>query len=456
MLARESNGGARRALKEMNQGADEFMEDLARALADKGDAPTWPDEVGEAVRSAIDTIRAGRADGVVDDLAREVLGLGPDLPTAAGLAFPRPNEVPSGRTVPVAMPWFNHLDGEAAEAWRDQLSRHCRGVGMLTRALEEGMEGVELPGVKTSTAVSNCVVYGAGCLLMAGGVGLRGSVKRLAGALMAYMLFDHIGDSIDDRGLRRLVHKEMMVYWARGRWSSKPPPAAVRRVLVPMRTACERSRAWVSADRIAADRARVEPQLAQLAMAIAGDCAKEAAVPRQEVGADDEIDVAALASSLRKNVAAVAFLLFAYLDDPRQLRPRVLHMAGRAAMFAQLFDDLLDRAEDVAQGQDTAVTRLTDRRYRQLARVAAGRVPRILEDVREVAPRAAALMDAMQERRVVDAAEAGSLMIYLMTRHRNRPAFGEYGADLARRACGDASPFVVLRAVREWVATMGR
>lgn len=448
----------------MDHGAQEFMRDLGSRWADgaaDGAAPDAPPafEAGalELVRGTMETLRADRAVGPVEDAAAEILAVGPDVPTAAGLAFPRPSEMRPGAARPVPMPWFDHLEGEAADAWREQVSRHCAAVGLLTRELELGMESIVLPGVSTKTAIANCVVYGAGCLIMAGGVGLRGRVRRLAGALMAYMLFDHIGDSLDDRALRRMVHKEMMVFWATGRWSDSPANA-VKRVLTPgMREASARSREWVSDGRGPGDRARVDPQLGILAKAIAADCAREATAPAQEPGSADRgdaVDLEALARSLHKNVPAVAFLLFAYLDDPRDLKPRVLHMAGRAAIFAQLFDDLLDRDEDVQQHQDTVVTRLSEREYRRLVRTATLMVAGLIQDVREVAPRATALLDTMETGRVVDSVGAGALLIYLMTRHRNRQAFGEVAADLADLACGTDSPFLVLRAVRGWIAGM--
>lgn len=449
MSARSAIKEAKEAFRLMTVGADEFMEGVAAALCQP--PGEWTAATQELIASVMRTIVEGRAAGSVDKEATAVLAAGPDIPILGGLVFPRPRGTESVGRTPPPLPWFDHLDGEAADAWREELGRHTGAVSALTGFLEEGMRGVELPGVKTETAVANCVVYGAGCLIMAGGVGLFGNVRRLAGALMAYMLFDHIGDSLQDHRLRRMVHRVMMQYWVKGEWPAQPAKAVMRVLKPPLRQACERSRAWVSSELSPADAARVAPQLGVLAQAIATDVQSED--PEDSpIGVAETVDVARLRASLKKNVAAVAFLLFAYLDDPRRLRPDVLHMAGRAAMFAQLFDDLLDRDEDVNQRQHTVVTGLCDEAYRHLTRVAASLVPEILHDVRQVAPKLMDLLRPLQEARIESWTRGGALLIYLMTRHRNRDAFGATGADLADRVCGGESPFIVLRAVRSWLA----
>jgi hypothetical protein len=438
------------ALRRMTAGADEFMREVGDVVAaDPGD---WPPLCEELVRSTMDTLERGRTHGLVEEQVEVVLAAGPHIPSVGEMVFPRPAGAGADPDAPPP-PWFDHLEGETADAWRKVIGCHTSGAAELTALLEEGISGVDLPGVSTQTAIANCVVYGSGCLVMAGGVALTGNIRRLAGALMAYMLFDHLGDSLTDRRVRGHVHKEMMRFWAKGSWSAEVSPAVAGVLTEPIRGACARSRGWVNSERLPASAVRIGPQLGALAAAIAKDCRSEGdeAAPVGTVDLLGADTMARLSRSLRKNVAAVAFLLYAYLDDPRLLRAEVLHMAGRAAMFAQLFDDLLDRQEDVEQRQDTVVTSLTPGAYRRLARASAMHVPRILEDVNQVAPGVAAMLEPFDRDRVVAWCQSGGLIIYLMARHRNRPAFGDEAADLEARTTRGESPFVILRSVREWL-----
>jgi hypothetical protein len=455
MSLREAIKQVTRALRTMTSGGDEFMAEIGEAMA-RPPPTEWNPAAEEMINSVLKTLKHGRATGPVDCEARYILAQGADAPILGGLVFPRPVGADT-TSAPPPMPWFDHLEGEAADAWRAEVELHTSAVGGLTRLLEEGMDGVSLPGISTDKAVANCVVYGSGCLILAGGVGLMGNVRRLAGALMAYMLFDHVGDSLTDRRLRRMVHAEMMIYWSKGQWSERVPSAVAQILTGPIRRACEKSRVWVGDGRAPSELVRVGPQLGFLAKAIAKDCGVEAAVPiDQPIGEATSVDLPQLTASLKKNVAAVAFLLFAYLDDPRHLSPEVLHMAGRAAMFAQLFDDLLDRGEDIAQNQHTVMTGLRAEPYAHLAWVSAHYVPRILQDVYAVAPRMSALIRPLDDARVTGWVDTGGLLIYLMTRHRNVEAFGDHAAALAERTCSGRSPFVILRAVREWVGKFDR
>jgi len=448
---------ARAALRELNVGAAEFVREVVGAVTPRTpsgqSSDQWP---AAATRELLRDVVAwaatpvGTADASVVLGARltseidAVLAAGPELPMSVGAGLPENSGFCDEAEV-VAPEWAPR-GTPAADEWHRQ-ARHARSGRALWRLLREGMRGVPLR--RLDTAVANAATYGWGCLAMCAGIGMPGNVRRLAGALLAYMLFDHIGDSIADSTERRLVLREMMRFWATGEWSrSPPPPRAVRRALpAPTREACRLSREWVAAER-GAHSGAAERDLGEIARAIAHERAAEgdgAALDRTA----DAVDGALLERSLHKNVAAVAFLLFSFLDRPRDLSPPLLRVAGRAAAFAQLYDDLLDRDDDIRQSQRTAVTALTDAAYRDLTAAAATRVPRLMQDVLATSAAANLISGAFTPARVAMWAETGTLAMHLMVAHRNPAAFA--GDPLLSQVCAGSSPFVVLRPLRTWL-----
>jgi hypothetical protein len=494
----------RRSLRTMESGSDEFVAEVL-AAARKGARALDREASIPLVEAMVEWARSGQVVGPAGDELAQVLALGSDLPEALGAGMPRHHGVPAATgtpDMPVNIAAGNCPAGPAgpagpaaaAAAWRQQLV-HTRAARALATMLHEGMEGVVLPGQDGRVAVNNAVLYGAGCICMCSGIGARGHVRRLAGALMAYMLFDHIGDDLDCGVSRRLVLGEMMAFWKRGSWSDRPAPV-VRATLTPaIRRACGFARAWVVADR-AGDTPDSAARLGEIARRVAADCARERAEPdKSEVGVDaggaggaggsngpdgpdgpdgaDGADgpngpgdpdgpdgpyCAALARSLRKNVPAVCFLLAAFLDAPTALTRETLKVAGRAAAFAQLFDDLLDRAADRARGQRTVVAGLPAAAYVRLVRAAGQSVGWIVDDVLGASWTVAAFARELGPERLACWSGCAGLLMQLMVVHRNRADLEDApeGGALLDRVCRGGSPFDIGRAVRGWVVGVQR
>jgi hypothetical protein len=433
---------AKAVLEQLCQGAAQFVSEVVGA----GDVPqAWPDGCEEMLSEVLDWSAGGALGAMLQVEVDRVLKAGPELPMSVGAGLPRHSGVAKDEPV-VPFPDYLPSGSPAADEWHKQ-AYHARAGRVLWRLLGDAMADVPLDGMRHETAIANAATYGWGCIAMCSGINMTGNIQRLAGALVAYMLFDHIGDSLQDAGERRLVLKEMMQFWATGKWS-KWPNEVVRRMLPPeTRKACRISREWVGHDRGAAA-GRAERDIGQIAMAIA----KERTTEGHGAAANrtcDAVDGVVLERSLRKNVAAVAFLLFAFLDRPQDFKGPLLHVAGRAAAFAQLYDDLLDRDEDMVQNQRTAITALTDEAYWKLARAAASRVPRLLDDVVATSTSAHLVIQAVSMERIAQWTQTGALAIHLMVAHRNREAFAH--DPIPPRVLRGLSPFVVLRPLRDWL-----
>jgi hypothetical protein len=196
---------------------------------------------------------------------------------------------------------------------------------------------------KKRAAIENSCIYGMGIMLMSEASHYTGSVKRLAGGLVAYMLFDHLSDQISDLVLRRLVTVQMFKFWCSGKWSHVPPPAAVRRVLDRnTRTAMERCRRLIVVDRH--DPVAAHKLMLTAARAVHDD---KGAPELQGVCNSNTVNCDTMFRSITKTVPSIIFLLQAYMDDGQSPTIDWLGEVGAVAAFAQLLDDVLDRESDV-------------------------------------------------------------------------------------------------------------
>jgi hypothetical protein len=429
-------------LDELTAGAAEFVHDV---VTSHHVLECWPEGCEELLAEVLDWSTGTPLGPSLQKQVNSILRAGSELPMAVGACLPRHSGFDDDEpTVP--FPDYLPSGTPTVDEWHKQAC-HTRSGRVLWRLLRDAMANVPLDGIRHDTAVTNAATYGWGCLAMCSGIGMTGNIRRLAGALIAYMLFDHIGDSLKDETERRLVLKEMMSFWASGKWS-KCPAQIVQKMLDPAtREACRVSRKWVAFDRGAAA-GRSERDIGQIAMAIARErtCEGDGAPGNRTL---DSIDGEALERSLRKNVAAVAFLLFAFLDRPHDLNVPLLKVVGRAAAFAQLYDDLLDRNEDILQEQHTAITALTDKAYWRLARAAASRVPRLLEDVMAVSTSAHLVTKAISTSHIRLWAHTSSLTMHLMVAQRNQEAFTH--DPQPERVLRGHSAYSILRPLRMWL-----
>jgi hypothetical protein len=425
-------------------GADSFV----LAMAGRTAPVDWGADVQELVTACVLSLERGTTEDALYAEMESVMQLGSALPELLRAVIPRHTGVPTTTPAPGGPPQLASYDSEVGRAWQATIGS-LRGATALSALLAEGMRDVKLPGIEMRVALGNSLIYGCGCLVMATGIGMLGHVPRLAGALMAYMLFDHIGDGQPDAVTRRLVLREMMVFWGKGEWSSAPPAVVRRSLPRATRAACARAREWVTADRHPEDRLRSGERLGALAASIARDCSTGGIADHVD-GSLEDIPVDALGQSLAKNVAAVAFLLEAFLNDFQSMPAPMLQLAGRAAAFAQLFDDLLDRDDDMRQGQRTAATALTDTAYQHMLARAAGSIPLIFADALSASPGMKLVIEMLDPAQIERWIAACGLTMHLMAAHRN-PAACPALVELLGTMCRGVSPFVIVKAMREWL-----
>lgn len=423
----------------MGAAGRECCHDIAR-LAGEID---WRPETEGLVRAALWRHVPSEA-ALLDDEIDAVLRHGEEMPRDLAEMLPQHGV----STVVGECPSPPVANQRVRDVWRQE-ARRADAVRSLAADLKAGMADVALPGISTRLAVNNATLYGTGCIALCSACGISGHVRRLAGALMAYLLFDHIGDALQG-ALRRMVLAEMMKYWNDRKWSPRPA-AKVRAALEPTtRRAWERARAWISFERGAgvADTDRI---IGVVAKVIAAECGGQEADPD---GTRDTIDGRRLGGSVHKNVAAVAFLMVAFAEDPMaDLTLVSMRLAGRAAAMTQLYDDLLDRTADAASDQRTGVTELTPDAYRRVAGGAARAITLLLEE----ATRASALVGHVSERvdaeRLVGWSEAIGLLMELMLTRRNDGMFDAAQTARLARVCHDGvSPFDLGRGFCEWLA----
>lgn len=426
-------------LDRMGTAGRECCHDIA-SLAGEID---WLPETEGMVRAALWRHVPSQA-ALIDDEINAVLQQGEEMPRVLAEMLPRHGVSTAVGECP-SPPVANQA---VRDVWRQEAQR-ADAVRSLAADLSAGMADVALPGITTRLAVNNATLYGTGCIALCSACGIVGHVRRLAGALMAYLLFDHIGDALQG-AVRRMVLAEMMKYWNDRKWSPRPV-AKVRAALEPTtRRAWERARAWISFERGAgvADTDRI---IGAVAKVIAAECGGQKADPD---GTRDTIDGRRLGRSVHKNVAAVAFLMVAFADDPMaDVTPTSMCLAGRAAAMTQLYDDLLDRTADAASDQQTGVTELTPGAYRKVAGGAARAITVLLEKATEASMLVGHVSKHVGAERLVRWSEGIGLLMELMLTRRNITMFSAAQTDRLERVCHDGvSPFDLGRGFCEWLA----